>query len=152
MPVPDGAFDLAVMMHVGMNIADKPSLMAEVARCLKPGGTFAVFDVMAGTNPEPLDFPVPWSTLAETSFLHSPEAYDAAATAAGLSLRLQEDRSEFAEAFFEKVFAATAESGPPALGIHLMMGDTAPVKFQNYVAALKSKRLRPVEMIWEKPA
>ncbi len=152
MPVPDSAFDLAVMMHVGMNIADKPALMAEVARSLKPGGTFAVFDVMQGANRDDPDFPLPWSTVAETSFLHPPEDYAAAAEGAGLALRAEHDRTDFAMAFFEKVFAKLAEDGAPALGIHLMMGDTAPLKFQNYVAGLKSERLRPVEMIFEKPS
>lgn len=150
MPVPDGAFDLAVMMHVGMNIADKGALMTEVARCLRPGGTFAVFDVMAGDNPGPIDFPVPWSAGPETSFLHTPDAYAEAARAAGLTLKLQEDRSAFAAAFFDRLFGAIDKMGPPVFGIHLMMGDTAPEKFENYAAALNTNRLRPVEMIFEK--
>lgn len=151
MPVPDASFDLAVMMHVGMNIADKGAVMAEVTRALKSGGTFAVFDVMKGENDAPLDFPLPWSTLPETSFLATPEAYEAAASAAGLTLAATHDRTEFAEKFFEEAFAQIAKNGPQPLGIHLMMGDTAPVKFQNYVANLTSRRLRPIEMIFKKP-
>lgn len=138
MPVADAGFDLAVMFHVGMNIEDKAGLIAEVSRALATGGTFALFDVMGGTVAEPLVFPLPWSTVAETSFVDPPEVYVEAANAAGLELITRTDRTDFALAFFEQAFARMAESGPPALGIHLMMGETAPEKFQNYVTNLKA--------------
>src|SRR5215831_8378875 len=41
LPFPDASFDVAWMQNVGMNIADKPRLFAEVHRVLKPGGRFA---------------------------------------------------------------------------------------------------------------
>lgn len=150
MPVADAGFDLAVMFHVGMNIEDKAGLIAEVSRALATGGTFALFDVMGGTVAEPLVFPLPWSTVAETSFVDPPEVYVEAANAAGLELITRTDRTDFALAFFEQAFARMAESGPPALGIHLMMGETAPEKFQNYVTNLKAGRICPTEMIFKK--
>lgn len=150
MPVPDAGFDLAVMMHVGMNIKDKAGLFAEVSRALAKGGTFALFDVMAGDVDEPLAFPLPWSTVAETSFVDAPGVYKSAASAAGFELVTETDRTEFAIQFFEDVFAKIAESGPAPLGIHLMMGETAPEKFQNYVKNLKAGRIRPTEMIFKK--
>ncbi|WP_050603626.1 methyltransferase domain-containing protein [Ruegeria sp. 6PALISEP08] len=150
MPVPDAGFDLAVMMHVGMNIEDKTGLFAEVSRTLATGGTFALFDVMGGDMDEPLAFPLPWSTVPETSFVHAPDVYKNAAAAAGLELETESDRTEFAIQFFEDVFAKIAESGPAPLGIHLMMGETAPEKFQNYVTNLKAGRIRPTEMIFKK--
>ncbi len=150
MPVPDAGFDLAVMLHVGMNIEDKAGLFAEVSRALATGGSFALFDVMAGETDEPLAFPLPWSTVAETSFVHAPEVYKDAAASAGLELVTETDRTEFAIKFFEDVFAKIAETGPAPLGIHLMMGETAPEKFQNYVANLHAGRIRPTEMIFKK--
>ena len=150
MPVPDDTFDVAIQMHVGMNIADKASVFREVARALKPGGTFAVFDVMKGEADEPLVFPLPWSAVPDTSFLAPPEHYEKAADASGFSTVLEHDRSDFAKAFFEEVARKTAETGPPPLGIHLMMGDTAGEKLGNYVTNLHAGRLRPVEMIFQK--
>lgn len=150
MPVPDAGFDLAVMLHVGMNIEDKAGLFAEVARALATGGSFALFDVMAGEADEPLAFPLPWSSVAETSFVDVPELYKDAAAEAGLELEAETDRTEFAIKFFEEVFAKIAETGPAPLGIHLMMGETAPEKFQNYVANLHAGRIRPTEMIFKK--
>jgi SAM-dependent methyltransferase len=46
LPFADAAFDGAYMIHVGMNIEDKPALFAGVRRVVKPGGTFALFDIM----------------------------------------------------------------------------------------------------------
>jgi ubiquinone/menaquinone biosynthesis C-methylase UbiE len=43
MDVPAGGFDVATMLHVGMNIADKAGVFAAVRRALKPGGMFAVY-------------------------------------------------------------------------------------------------------------
>ncbi|WP_120635169.1 methyltransferase domain-containing protein [Ruegeria sp. EL01] len=150
LPVPDAGFDLAVMLHVGMNIDDKAGLFSEVSRVLATGGTFALFDVMGGSVDEPLAFPLPWSTLPETSFVDAPDVYKDAAAAAGMELVAENDRTEFAIAFFQEVFARVAESGPAPLGIHLMMGETAPEKFQNYVANLEAGRIRPTEMIFKK--
>ncbi|MEM9318551.1 MAG: methyltransferase domain-containing protein [Pseudomonadota bacterium] len=149
MPVPSGSFDLAVLMHVGMNIGDKVALLSEISRCLKPGATFALFDVMRGVDPEPLAFPLPWSSMAETSFVDPPSLYKLAAQAADLVLTHEEDRSAFAKEFFAKALAKAAE-GPQPLGIHLMMGETAPLKFENYVANLDAGRIAPVEMIFRK--
>lgn len=46
MPFEDHSFDHAYMMHVGMNIEGKVTLFAEVARVLKVGGSFGVYDLM----------------------------------------------------------------------------------------------------------
>ncbi len=72
MPFDDDSFDVAIMLHVGMNIADKHRLFAEVYRVLRPGAIFGVYDVMQ-SGPGPIAFPVPWSQVAETSALATPE-------------------------------------------------------------------------------
>ena len=46
LPFPAGTFDGAYMLHVGMNIADKAALFAQVRQVLKPRGVFGVYDVM----------------------------------------------------------------------------------------------------------
>lgn len=153
LPVEDGAFDLALMLHVGMNIEDKAAIMAEAWRALAPGGVFAVFDVMKGPDPKPLDFPVPWSERPETSFVDPPATYREAAEAAGFALRAEADRSEDAVSFFEAASARVAEAGgPPPLGIHLMMGGTAGEKIKNALGNVASGRAAPTEMIFQKPA
>lgn len=153
LPMPDASFDLVTMFHVGMNISDKEHLFAEVARVLKPGGRFALFDVMRDDSSEELQFPLPWSDKPQTSFVDTPATYEDAARAAGLTLHGQRYRRDFALSFFAHVFAAIEKAGgPPPLGIHLLMGDTAGEKLNNYVANIEAHRVAPVEMIFEKAA
>jgi hypothetical protein len=55
----------APMMHVGMNIQDKPGLFAEIRRVLKRNAGFGVYDVML-TGSGPLRLPLPCALTPET--------------------------------------------------------------------------------------
>jgi SAM-dependent methyltransferase len=150
MPFADTSFDHAYMMHVGMNIADKAALFAEVARVLKPGASFGVYDVMR-IGLGDLTFPVPWAMTAETSAVETPDAYKQALTAVGFSLLAECDRLEFALEFFEELRAKVAASdGPPPLGLHILMGDSAAVKVSNMIENIAARRIAPVEIIARK--
>lgn len=70
LPFPDDAFDAAWMLNVGMNIADKSRLYAELHRVLKPGGRFAFQEIAAGSTTVSY-FPLPWATHPAESFLTS---------------------------------------------------------------------------------
>jgi sarcosine/dimethylglycine N-methyltransferase len=70
LPFPDQSFDTVWMQNVGMNIADKRKLYAEVYRVLKPGGRFAFQEMTAGEAP-PSYFPLPWATDPADNFLVS---------------------------------------------------------------------------------
>ncbi len=60
------------MQNVGMNIADKRKLYAEIHRVLKPGGRFAFQEIAAGEAATSY-FPLPWATDPADSFLVSAE-------------------------------------------------------------------------------
>ncbi|MFP6704939.1 MAG: class I SAM-dependent methyltransferase [Alphaproteobacteria bacterium] len=147
MPFNANQFDLATLMHVGMNLPDKPKLFAEVNRVLRPGGSFAVFDVMQIGENHP-NFPLPWSSRPETSFLEKPETYLDAAAAAGFTLTARRDRGGFARDFFKKLSASLAGSTPPPLGLGLLMGEETQTKVGNMVAAVSAGDIAPVEMIF----
>ena len=149
LPLADAGFDAALLLHVGMNIPDKRRLMAEAARVLRPGAPFVVYEVMR-TGEGELVFPVPWASVAEDSFVATPDAYRDAARAAGFTVEIEQERRAFALDFFSKMRARVAESGPPPLGIHLLMGETAPQKIANMIANIKAGRIAPVEMILRK--
>jgi SAM-dependent methyltransferase len=151
MPFGDDSFDAALLLHVGMNIADKRALMAEAARVLRPGAPFLLYEVMR-TGEGELDFPVPWASTPATSFVATPAQYREAAQAAGFEVAHERERRGFALDFFARMQARIAESGPPPLGIHLFMGATAREKIANMVANIQAGRIAPVEMILRKPA
>ncbi len=72
LPFPDDSFNAVWMQNVGMNIADKQKLYAEVFRVLKPDGRFA-FQEMAAGEAATSYFPLPWATDPDDSFLVSAE-------------------------------------------------------------------------------
>ena len=70
---PDESFDGVTLLHVGMNIPDKGAAFAAVHRVLRPGGFFAIYDVMRLGEGE-LSFPVPWAAGPGASFVERPDA------------------------------------------------------------------------------
>lgn len=146
----DGTFDKAYMMHVGMNIADKPALMAELYRVLKPGATLGIYDVMRIGDGD-LTFPVPWASTAEASIVEPLETYKNALNAAGFCVIAEQNRHEFALDFFARLQTnAAAAGGPPPLGLHILMGKTAPVKVRNMIENISEGRVAPIEVIAKK--
>lgn len=147
LPFATGTFDGAYMMHVGMNIQDKPTLFAEVRRVVKAGGFFAIFDVMC-TGDGALSFPVHWAATPETSFVVSAADYRRALEAAGFEVEKERNRHGFAVEFFRQVRVRIAENGgPPPLGTHLLLGSDAPQKLANVVRNLDRGLIAPTELI-----
>lgn len=147
LPFEAATFDGAYMMHVGMNIEDKPRLFAEVRRVLRPGGQFAIFDVMR-SGEGALAYPVHWAADAHTSFVASPAEYRRGLEAAGFDVVKERDRSDFAREFFRQVAARAAEAGAPSpLGLHLLMKSDVPQKLANVMANLEKGLIAPTELI-----
>lgn len=146
LPFDDATFDAATLVHVGMNVPDKDRLCAAAARVLKPGGVFAVYEVMR-TGDGALAFPVAWADTTATSFLADPAAYRRALEAAGFAVITERDRRDLALEVFRRMRARIAESGPPPLGLHIHLGPEAPRKVANMIAGLERGIVAPVEMI-----
>jgi MPBQ/MSBQ methyltransferase len=104
MPYDDGTFARAMLNHVGMNIADKAAVFAEVHRVLEPGGSFAVYEQMLIGDGE-LTYPMPWAEDESSSFVETRDRYVELLTGAGFIVQLEEDRT-----------AANAAGGPPPSG------------------------------------
>lgn len=150
LPQKEASVDRVTIFHVGMNIEDKRLLFAEIARVLKPGGLMSAYDVMRG-NDAALDYPVPWAADESTSFVASPATYAGAIAAAGMKPEAPESMREMALEFFAAMRARMTESGPPALGLHLLMGAEAGVKVANMVANISNGAIAPVLIIARKP-
>ncbi|RWE30458.1 MAG: methyltransferase domain-containing protein [Mesorhizobium sp.] len=150
MPFADASFDVAMILHVGMNLPDKAKLMSEAARVLKPGGVFAVYDVMR-LKDGALAYPLPWASNETISFVATPDDYRSAAAAAGFSVTAERPRGAFAVEFFAamraRLAAAQAEGRKPSPGLGLVMGEAARTKMANLIAALEGGILAPVELL-----
>ncbi|MCU1628107.1 MAG: ubiquinone/menaquinone biosynthesis methyltransferase protein [Pseudonocardia sp.] len=146
LPFDDHSFDRACMLHVGMNIADKQTLFAEVRRVLTEDGTFGLYDVMR-TGTAEITYPVPWASTPATSFLTEPAHYRELLAKAGLSVAVERDRRDFGVAFFRQLRARIADSGPPTLGLNIVMGQDASAKVAIMIDNLERASIAPTEMI-----
>lgn len=104
LPYADGSFARAMLNHVGMNIADKARVFAEVRRVLQLGGLFAVYEQMR-TGDGQFSYPLPWADDERSSFVETRDAYVDLLRAAGFTVRHDEDR-----------LAAVTAAGPPEPG------------------------------------
>ncbi len=151
LPFEDGEFDVVWTEHVQMNVADKQGFYDEVARVLKPGGTFAFHDVLAGEeSPGPVHFPVPWAQEAHMSYLFTPGALRETLREAGLVEMRWEDKSAPSIDFLRSALERTQAQGPPPLGLHLLMGPTAADKFRNVLRNLTEGRVAVVQGLMRK--
>lgn len=147
----ENTFDRAFMLHVGMNISEKRTLASEIYRVLKPGGIFGIYDVMKVGDGE-LTFPVPWATQAKASSVSTRDHYREALQHAGFKIIAERNRRDFAIEFFLQLRSnANQEDGPPPLGLHLLMGDTAQIKVANMIENISNNIVAPIEMIAKIP-
>ncbi len=147
LPFPDGQFDAAYMMHVGMNIVDKKGLFVEVFNVLKSDGIFGIYDVMQVGSGE-MQYPAPWAASKSTSSLASPQDYQTGLKQAGFNILATRERGDFAIEFFENMKRSMAETtADPALGLHVLMGDDAKTKVANVLISIKEGSIAPVEII-----
>jgi len=151
LPFPEASFDGASLLHVGMNIPDKPALCAGVRRVLRPGGIFAIYDVMRLADGD-LAFPLPWAADPSTSFVATSAEYRTALAAAGFTIQAEHNRAAFALESLRALQARVAAEGRPALGLHILMGENARQKTGNLVQNLERGLVAPMEIIARAPS
>jgi ubiquinone/menaquinone biosynthesis C-methylase UbiE len=145
LPFETATFDRSYTIHASMNIADKPGLFREVRRVLKAEGLFVIFDLMR-TGEGPIRYPVPWALTEETSFVAHVNDYRDALTAAGFHVTRERRRGAFALEFTQRMMARVVQGGPPALGLHLLMGQPTKLMLGNVHTMIQEGILEPVEL------
>lgn len=140
LPFSDSTFDIVWTQHVAMNIPDKATLYREMYRVLKPGGSVAIYDILAGPA-GPVFFPVPWSRVPETSFLITPDKLRALLEAARFKIESWHDTTDAARTWFTNLAKKIRESGPTPLGFHVLLGPDFQVMAQNQRRNLAEGRI-----------
>ncbi len=140
LPFLDGSFDVGWMQNVGMNIADKRKLYAEVRRVLKPGGRFA-FQEMAAGETAPSYFPLPWATDPADSFLASAEEMRSLLGQSGFIAEVLEDVSD------AHLSGTTADPDPGPLTFEVFV-DNLGQKAGNSRRSLQEGQLRLVRGVF----
>lgn len=139
MPFEDASFDVVWTQHASMNIADKRQLYREIWRVLRPGGSLALYDILAGPQ-SPLHFPVPWARQASQSFLIGPDELRALLEDVGFRIMSWRDTSDASRRWFREVAEQQRESNPP-LGFHVLLGSDFREMAQNQVRNLHEQRI-----------
>jgi sarcosine/dimethylglycine N-methyltransferase len=150
LPFTSESFDIAWTQHVAMNIADRDGLYGEVFRVLRPGGRFAIYDVVARDGTD-IVFPVPWSRTAQTSFLLSEENMRSTLLRQGFSVSSWADRSDAAISWYAEQQAARANRQSPAVNLQLAMGPEFPAMSANFGRNLREGRIGLVQAVMTRP-
>jgi ubiquinone/menaquinone biosynthesis C-methylase UbiE len=140
LPFDDASFDVVWTEHVQMNIADKRAFYREIGRVTRPGGMLLFHDIFAGEGGPPY-YPVPWADESSISFLAAPQAVKATLEALGFVIHEWVDKSEPSLQWIATALERARVSGPPPVGTHLLMGETARQKLENVIRSLREGRL-----------
>lgn len=140
LPFPDRTFDVVWTEHVAMNISDKTRLYREMFRVLKPGGTLALYDILAGPS-GPVLFPVPWARLPETSFVATPDELRELLHQAGFRIVDWADTTDVARTRFASLTEKIRKEGLPPLGFHVLLGADSEDMAQNQLRNLQEGRI-----------
>jgi SAM-dependent methyltransferase len=147
MPFKTASFDGAYSMNVSMNIADKAALYREIHRVLKPGGWLMLSEIAKGAGNDP-DYPTPWASSAQTSFLASPEVTRNGLVAAGFDVvQLRSTRAQALESIARARAMVDRGEKPPHRAVALIHGELATAAVANTARALADGRLEPIEVI-----
>jgi SAM-dependent methyltransferase len=143
MPFPDDSFDVVWMQNVGMNIANKRKLYAEICRVLKPGGRFAFQEIAAGKTAATY-FPLPWATDPADSFLIAAEDRRSVLGESGFLAERFEDTSDD---HLSRTAANATPAAPGQLSLSVFVDNLA-LKAGNARRSLQEGQVRLVRGVF----
>ncbi|REJ81131.1 MAG: class I SAM-dependent methyltransferase [Acidobacteria bacterium] len=144
LPFGPRSFDAAIQLHVGMNIEDKARLASEVARVLRPGGRYVIYDLFARQpgSSDRITFPVPWAASRATSFLVTAEAQSEVLEQAGFTVSHREDLGEWGTERLRAALQAPPGQAPK-VGLPALIGAAARERLGNVLQALEQGLVAP---------
>jgi SAM-dependent methyltransferase len=149
LPYADNTFDGAYTQHVTMNVPDRRKFFDEAYRVLKPGAFFALTEHGLGPTGNP-HHPVPWSTDGSGEYLMRPSETRAFLDAAGFQDIVLEETGDKYLAAYKRAMELAAQGALPPLGIHILLGESAPQKICNAARNIEEGRTNPVQVLCRK--
>ena len=149
LPFGDSSFDVVWTQHVQMNIPDKKKFYSEIDRVLNAGGHFLYYDILKKEEGE-INYPMPWASTSELSFLFKEGEMDSYLTGFGLTKEHSTDQTKAGVDFFNALVAKLKEFGPPKMGLNVLMGETTKPKLMNLLTHLKNGELELRSGVYKK--
>ena len=141
----------AFTIHVAMNIENKLAFYEEIARVLKPGAAFLIYDIFSVDNQE-IEFPVPWAKDEASSFLATVPATRQRLESTGFTVEQEIDQTEEGTVFINRVadvFSKSQTGAPPNL--RLLTGKHTAEKFRNLADNFNSGCICLAMLLCRKP-
>ena len=129
-----------------MNIRDKARMYAEARRVVRPGGTFAIYDVLQGEGGEVV-YPVPWAREPSISVLATADEMSELLDDAGFEIVDRRDTTVEGLAWFREMAEHIRATGLPPLGFHVLMGEEFALMAGNQRRNLEENRVTLAEII-----
>ncbi len=121
-------------------------MYAAVHKSLKPGGRFAIYDVVQGEG-GPVIFPVPWARDASISHLATTSQMRGLLYDARFAVEQEIDTTEASAAWFSEKLERLRTTGPARLGFQLFLGEIHAEMVENQVRNLLERRIRTVAYV-----
>ena len=117
---------------------------------LRPGGRLVFHDVFQGPAGK-LRYPVPWASEPALSHLIAPGDVSELLGALGFAPIEWRDVTEQARTWFHETAARVKRGASDRVGLHLLMGDSAPDKLANMGRNMDENRVRVIQAVLTKP-
>lgn len=135
--------------HVQMNIPNKKEFYSEINRVLKTDGYFLFYEILRKGNGK-INYPMPWTSISNHSFLFKVEEMDKYVKKLGLTKEQSTDLTQAGIYFFDALVAKLKEFRPPKMGLNVLMGDTTKTKLMNLLTHLQSGELELKSGVYKK--
>jgi ubiquinone/menaquinone biosynthesis C-methylase UbiE len=149
LPFEDHSFDVVWTQHVQMNIPDKQTFYSEINRVLKPGGHFLFYDILKKGDAV-ISYPMPWASTKDQSFLFNLEKMDGILKKLGLTEVQSANQTIAGIEFFDALAARLEKTGPPKIGLNVLMGATTKPKLMYLRSHLKEGKLELISGVYKK--